>query len=67
MPPISARRRAERKRRRSRLDVQPRDGVGGASFTHYHADYNAGANTVYAGPGTQSYLLLPTIPPHIEA
>ena len=33
-----------------RVDIQPRDGVGSAPYTHYHADYNAGAsNTIYAG------------------
>ena len=47
-----------------RLDIQPRDGVGSAPYTHYHADYNAGAkNTLYAGGGKASYLLLPIIPP----
>lgn len=46
-----------------RLDVQPRDGVGSAPYTHYHADYNAGAeNTIYAGGDKLSYLLLPVIP-----
>jgi putative CocE/NonD family hydrolase len=49
---------------RLRLDVQPRDGVGSAPYTHYHADYNAGAlNTIYSGGGVLSYLLLPIIPP----
>jgi putative CocE/NonD family hydrolase len=47
-----------------RLDIQPRDGLGSAPYTHYHADYNAGAkNTLYAGGGKASYLLLPIIPP----
>jgi uncharacterized protein len=47
-----------------RLDIQPRDGVGSAPYTHYHADYNAGAeNTIHAGGGKASYLLLPIIPP----
>jgi putative CocE/NonD family hydrolase len=45
-----------------RLDVQPRDGVGSASYMHYHADYNAGRNTLYAGGERPSYLLLPVIP-----
>ena len=46
-----------------RLDIQPRDGVGSAPYTHYHADYNAGAeNTIYAGGNKASYLLLPVIP-----
>ena len=47
-----------------RLDIQPRDGVGSAPYTHYHADYNASAeNTLYAGGDRPSYLLLPIIPP----
>jgi len=34
------------------------------SGTHFHADYNTGAeNTIYAGGETPSYLLLPVIPP----
>ena len=49
---------------RLRVDIQPRDGVGSAPYTHYHADYNAGAeNTVYSGGDRQSYLLLPVVPP----
>jgi predicted acyl esterase len=48
---------------RIRLDVQPRDGVGSQGYLHYHADYNAGTNTVYAGGARESYLLLPVIPP----
>jgi len=49
---------------RLRVDIQPRDGVGSAPYTHYHADYNAGAqNTIYSGGDKQSYLLLPIIPP----
>jgi len=53
-----------RKGHRLRMDIQPRDGVGSAPYTHYHADYNAGAqNTIYAGGGNDSYLLLPIIPP----
>ena len=48
---------------RIRLDIQPRDGVGAAPYTHYHGDYNAGAeNTIYAGGDQASYLLLPVIP-----
>jgi hypothetical protein len=47
---------------RIRLDVQPRDGVGSQSYLHYHADYNTGTNTVYAGGDKPSYLLLPVIP-----
>jgi predicted acyl esterase len=51
-----------------RLDIQPRDGVGSAPYTHYHADYNAGAeNTIYSGGDKQSYLLVPMIPPAAEA
>ena len=47
-----------------RLDIQPRDGAGSAPYTHYHADYNAGAtNTIYAGGDKISYLLLPIVPP----
>jgi hypothetical protein len=53
-----------KKGHRLRLDIQPRDGQGSAPYTHYHADYNAGAmNSVYAGGRTASYLLLPVIPP----
>ena len=52
-----------RKGHRIRLDIQPRDGVGSAPYTHYHADYNTGGfNAVHAGPGISSYLLLPIIP-----
>jgi predicted acyl esterase len=47
---------------RIRLDVQPRDGVGSQSYMHYHADYNTGSNTIYAGGARESYLLLPVIP-----
>ena len=47
-----------------RVDIQPRDGQGSAPYTHYHADYNAGAeNTIYAGGDRPSYRLLPVIPP----
>jgi predicted acyl esterase len=45
-----------------RLDVQPRDGAGSAGYLHYHADYNTGTNTIYAGGERESYLLLPIIP-----
>jgi len=46
-----------------RLDIQPRDGVGSAPYTHYHCDYNVGAeNTVYSGGDRASYLLVPIIP-----
>ena len=51
-----------KKGHRIRLDVQPRDGVGSASYMHYHADYNTGTNTIHAGGDKQSYLLLPIIP-----
>src|SRR2546430_1011053 len=47
---------------RIRLDIQPRDGIGSAGYMHYHADYNTGANTIYAGGENKSYLLLPVIP-----
>jgi predicted acyl esterase len=52
-----------KKGHRIRLDIQPRDGVGSQSYLHYHADYNVGANTVFAGGETPGYLLLPIIPP----
>jgi len=52
-----------KKGHRIRLDVQPRDGVGSQGYLHYHADYNTGTNTVYAGGERESYLLLPVIPP----
>lgn len=46
-----------------RMDIQPRDGVGSAPYTHYHADYNAGAqNTIHTGGERNAYLLLPIIP-----
>jgi len=51
-----------KKGHRLRLDVQPRDGVGSQSYMHYHADYNTGTNTIYAGGEYESYLLLPVIP-----
>jgi len=47
---------------RIRLDIQPRDGVGSQNYLHYHADYNTGSNTIYAGGEYESYLLLPIIP-----
>ena len=47
---------------RIRLDIQPRDGVGSAPYTHYSADYNSGINTIYSGGQRASYLLLPVIP-----
>jgi uncharacterized protein len=47
---------------RIRLDIQPRDGVGSQHYTHYHADYNSGTNTIHAGGERESYLLLPVIP-----
>jgi hypothetical protein len=51
-----------KKGHRIRLDIQPRDGVGSAGYMHYHADYNTGMNTVYAGGEYESFLLLPVIP-----
>jgi len=52
-----------KKGHRLRVDVQPRDGVGSAPYTHYHADYNAGAtNTIYSGGDKPSYITLPVIP-----
>jgi uncharacterized protein len=51
-----------KKGHRIRLDVQPRDGVGSQSYMHYHADYNTGGNTIYAGGQHESFLLLPVIP-----
>ena len=48
---------------RIRLDVTPRDGIGSEPYTHYHADYNAGAeNTLHTGGSRASHLLLPIIP-----
>jgi predicted acyl esterase len=47
---------------RIRLDIQPRDGIGSAPYTHYAADYNSGTNTIFAGGARASYLLLPVIP-----
>jgi predicted acyl esterase len=52
-----------KKGHRLRLDIQPRDGVGSAPYTHYHADYNAGENTIHSGGDRESFLLLPVIPP----
>jgi putative CocE/NonD family hydrolase len=53
-----------RKGHKLRLDIQPRDGLGSAPYTHYHADYNAGAeNTIYSGRDRLSYLLVPIVPP----
>jgi uncharacterized protein len=51
-----------KKGHRVRLDVQPRDGIGSQGYLHYHADYNIGTNTIYAGGEHESYLLLPVIP-----
>jgi uncharacterized protein len=45
-----------------RLAIQPRDGVGSLHYTHYHADYNTGSNTIYSGAEKESFLLLPIIP-----
>ena len=53
-----------RKGHRIRLDISPADGVGTQHFTHFHADYNQGAQTtIHAGGDKPSYLLLPVIPP----
>jgi predicted acyl esterase len=51
-----------RKGHRIRLDIQPRDGVGSAPYTHYSADYNTGENTLFTGGSMASHLLLPVIP-----
>ncbi|MBM3358254.1 MAG: CocE/NonD family hydrolase [Betaproteobacteria bacterium] len=51
-----------RKGHRVRLDIQPRDGLGSAPYTHYSADYNVGQNIVHTGGSTASHLLLPVIP-----
>jgi putative CocE/NonD family hydrolase len=47
---------------RIRLDIQPRDGIGAAPYTHYSADYNSGTNVVHTGGSRASHLLLPVIP-----
>ena len=53
-----------KKGHRLRVDVQPRDGVGSAPYTHYLADYNLAAqNTIHSSKDKPSYLLLPIIPP----
>ena len=53
-----------RKGHKLRLDIGSVDGVGSLYFSHFHADYNAGArNSVHAGGEHASYLLLPVIPP----
>jgi hypothetical protein len=47
-----------------RVDIQPRDGVGHEPYRHFHADYNAGAESaIYAGGDKVSYPLVPIIPP----
>jgi len=51
-----------KKGHRIRLDIQPRDGIGSAPYTHYAADYNSGTNTIFTGGTRASYLLLPVIP-----
>jgi len=51
-----------RKGHRIRLDIQPRDGVGSAPYTHYSADYNVGDNAVYTGGSMASHLLPPVVP-----
>ena len=35
---------------------------GVAALPHYHADYNTGTNTIYAGGEQESHPLLPVIP-----
>jgi len=52
-----------KKGHRIRLDIQPRDGVGSAPYTHYSADYNVGENTIYSGGDKEAFVLLPIIPP----
>jgi len=47
---------------RLRLDVQPRDGLGAAPYTHYNGDYNSGTNMLHLGGRFDSHLLLPMIP-----
>jgi len=51
-----------KKGHRIRVDIQSRDGVGSAPYTHYSNDYNDGDNTIYSGGDKESYLLLPIIP-----
>jgi putative CocE/NonD family hydrolase len=51
-----------KKGHRIRVDIQPRDGVGSAPYTHYSADYNVGENTIHAGGDRESFVLLPIIP-----
>jgi putative CocE/NonD family hydrolase len=52
-----------RKGHRIRLDIQPRDGVGSAPYTHYNAAYNVGAqNAIHMGGAMPSRLILPLIP-----
>ncbi len=51
-----------KKGHRLRLDIQPCDGIGSAPYTHYHADYNVGENTIHSGGDKELFLLLPIIP-----
>ena len=51
-----------KKGHRIRLDIQPRDGIGSAPYTHYAADYNTGTNTIFTGESRASYVWLPVIP-----
>ena len=51
-----------KKGHRIRLDIEPRDGIGSAPYTHYHADYNDGENTIHSGGDKELYLLVPIIP-----
>ena len=49
---------------RLRIDIQPRDGVGSAPYTHYYADYNIQArNSIHSSKDMPSYVLLPIVPP----
>ena len=52
-----------KKGHRIRLDIEPRDGIGSAPYTHYHADYNDGENTIHSGGDKESFLLVPIVPP----
>ena len=54
-----------KKGNRLRLDIQPRDGLNAAPYTHYHADYNDGQNKIYSGGDKESYLLVPMDQPGI--
>ncbi len=47
---------------RIRLEIQPRDGIGSAPYAHNSANHNSGTNTLFAGGGRASYLVLPIVP-----